>query len=159
MRVGEPAAERDQFLEHLPEDLFGRRRDAHRDRRRLVVAAADVELQDVERRAMLDDRVEDDVEDLRVDQVAFGLDDLAEGVRRSAMSREDRQRQRRLHVKVALRDFGERAIEHRFRALLERRHERQAILAELGQLQHAFDVDAVPRVRGSSPAPGCRACR
>ena len=33
--------------------------------------------QHVERRVVLDDRVEDDVQDLRVDQVAFGLDHLA----------------------------------------------------------------------------------
>ena len=78
--VGQAAAERDQLLEHLPEHLLGRRRDPHRDGRRLVVAAADVELQHVERRVVLDDRVEDDVQDLRVDQVAFGLDHLAECV-------------------------------------------------------------------------------
>ena len=77
--IGQPAAERDQFLEHLPEHLLGRRRNAHRDERGLVVAAADVELQDVERRVALHDRVEDDVQDLRVDQVAFGLDHFAVG--------------------------------------------------------------------------------
>ena len=41
-------------------------------------------LQHVERRVALDDGVEDDVQDLRVDQVAFGLDDLAESRQRSA---------------------------------------------------------------------------
>ena len=97
---------------------------------------------------MLDDGVEDDVEDLRVDQVAFGLDDLAVSSAACVMSGEDRQRERRLHVEVAPGDLGERAIEHRLGALLERRHERQPILAELRQLQHAVDVDAVARVGG-----------
>ena len=40
-------------------------------------------LQDVERRVALDDGVEHDVQDLRVDQVAFGLDHLAEALRLS----------------------------------------------------------------------------
>ena len=35
-------------FEHLSEDLLGRRRNSHCDRGRLVVAATDVELQDVE---------------------------------------------------------------------------------------------------------------
>ena len=42
---------------------------------------------------------------------------------------------------VAPGDLRERAIEDRLRALLERRHEGQPILAELGQLKDAFDVD------------------
>src|SRR4029079_16301162 len=60
-----------------------------------------------------------------------------------AMSREDGQRQGRLNVEIALGDFSQRSIEHRFRALLERRDKRQAILPEFRQLQHAVDVDAV----------------
>ena len=56
-------------------------------------------LQHVERRVALDDGVEDDVQDLRVDQVAFGLDDLAESTQALPVMvtlSEDRQRQRRL---------------------------------------------------------------
>ena len=83
-RVGlirQAAAERHQLLEHLAQDLLARRRDSHRNRRRLVVAAADVELEHVERRVALDHGVEHDVQHLRIDQVAFGLDDLAESRR------------------------------------------------------------------------------
>src|SRR5207244_9944389 len=65
-----------------------------------------------------------------------------------AISRKDRQRERGLHVKIALGDFGKRSIEDRLGALLVRRHKRQAIFAELRQLQHAVDVDAVSRVGG-----------
>ena len=48
--VGQTAAERDQLLEDLPEHLLVRPGDPHRDERRLLVAAADIELQHVERR-------------------------------------------------------------------------------------------------------------
>src|SRR3954464_2485064 len=65
-----------------------------------------------------------------------------------AMSGKNRERERRLDVVIALRHLGERAIEHRLRTLLERRDERQPILAELRELQDPFDVDAVLGVRG-----------
>src|SRR5947207_2495362 len=60
--------------------------------------------------------------------------------------REDRQRERRLHVEVAPGDFGQRSIEHRLRTLFKRGHKRQTILAELWQLQYAVDVDAELRI-------------
>ena len=60
--------------------------------------------------------------------------------------REDGQRQRRLDVKVALRQIRQRAVQNRFRTLLERRDKREPILAEFRQLQHALDVDAVARI-------------
>src|SRR5262245_6875095 len=63
-------------------------------------------------------------------------------------SGEDRQRKRRLHVEVALSHLGERAIENRLGALLERGDKRQAILAELRQLEHTVNVDPVLGVRG-----------
>ena len=46
----------------------------------LAVGAADAELLHFEAALVLDDRVEDLLHDVRVDQVAFGLDDFAQGV-------------------------------------------------------------------------------
>src|ERR1700730_4117017 len=62
------------------------------------------------------------------------------------MSGENRQRQRWLNVVIALGHFGERAVQHRFGTLLKGGDEREAVLPELGKLQDAFDVDAVPRI-------------
>jgi hypothetical protein len=70
------AAERDQFFEHLGQRRRRFRRHAHRHERRLVVGAADPELEDVERRVVPDDGVEHRVHQLGVDEVAFGLDHL-----------------------------------------------------------------------------------
>ena len=74
------AAERDQLLEHLGQRRRRLRGHAHRHERRLVVGAADAELEHVERRVVADDGVEHRVHELRVDEVAFGLDHL--GARR-----------------------------------------------------------------------------
>ena len=71
------AAQRHELLEHAPQSLFRRRGDPHRNRRRLVIRPADREMQYLERGIPLDDGVEDDVQELRVDQMAFGLDDFA----------------------------------------------------------------------------------
>ena len=75
------ASERHQLLEHLGQRGGGLRGDAHRHERRLVVGAADPELEDVERRVVADDGVEHRVHELGVDEVAFGLDDLCDGGR------------------------------------------------------------------------------
>ena len=76
-RVRDLTPERDELLEDPLEAVFGRRGNPHRDRRRLVVGPADREPQHLERRIPLDDGVEDHIQQLRVDQVAFGLDNLA----------------------------------------------------------------------------------
>ena len=76
-RARDLAPERHELLEHALEPVLGRRRNPHRDRRRLVVGPPDRELQHFERRVPLDDGVEDHVQELRVDQMPFGLDDLA----------------------------------------------------------------------------------
>jgi hypothetical protein len=79
-RIGRPrdlASERDELFEDPFQAFFGRRGDPHRNRRRLVVGPADRELQHLERRVPFDDSVEDHVQQLRVDQMAFGFDHLA----------------------------------------------------------------------------------
>src|SRR5215813_8538360 len=65
----------------------------------------------------------------------------------TARLREDWQRERRLDVEIALGDFGQRAIQHGFGALLECGDEGQTILAELRELQNTVDVDAELGVR------------
>ena len=72
----EAAPERHELLEDLPEQRLGRRRNPHRDERGLFVAPPDGELQHVERGIAPDDGVEDDVQDLRVDEVPLGLNDF-----------------------------------------------------------------------------------
>ena len=129
---GQAAAERDQLFEHLQRRL-GRRRDSHRNRRRLIVAPADVETQDVERRVALHHRVEDDVQDLRVDQMPFGFDHFAVPNRfrlTSAMSR--RSGARAAAGRGVARRFRSARGRGPTRARLERRHERQPVLAERG---------------------------
>ena len=105
--IGEAAAERDQFLEHLPStsSVGAEIRIAIDEGSSLLRPIANS--QHVERRVVLDDRVEHHVQDLRVDEVAFGFDDLAVlGHRRVRAdfiaSDEYRQRERRLHVVVGL---------------------------------------------------------
>ena len=74
--AGNPAAERHEPFEHLLQRGLVGPGDAHRDERRLFVGPADRESQDLERGVALDDRVENDVQELRIDQMAFGLDHL-----------------------------------------------------------------------------------
>jgi hypothetical protein len=78
LRPRQPAAERDELLERLVERAVARGGDAHRHERRLLVGPADAELEHLERRVVAHDGVEHHVEELRVDQVAFGLDDFGE---------------------------------------------------------------------------------
>ncbi len=69
------AAERNQLLEQAPQVGIGRRRDLQFQLREVFVGAADLEMQDVELSAASDHGVEDRVQELRVDEVALGLDD------------------------------------------------------------------------------------
>ncbi len=69
------AAERNQLLDEAAQAGVGRRRDLELQLREVVVGAADLEVQHLELPAALDDRIEDGVEELRVDEVALGLDD------------------------------------------------------------------------------------
>ena len=77
--VGDAAPERHQLLEDAGQRCGRFRCDAHRHERRLVVGAADPELEDVERRVVAHNGVEHRVHELRVDQVTLGLDDFCDG--------------------------------------------------------------------------------
>jgi hypothetical protein len=80
LRAGDAATERDERFEHVGQRRRRLRGHPHRDERRLVVGAADAEVEHVERRVVADDGVEHRVHELRVDQVAFGLDHLGHAV-------------------------------------------------------------------------------
>ncbi len=69
------AAERQQLLEEILERRRSRRLHLQREPRELVVRAAELEVLNLERAAALDDLVEDRLELLRVDEVAFSGDD------------------------------------------------------------------------------------
>ena len=69
------AAERDQLLDEAAQAGVARRRHLELQLREVVVGAADLEVQHLELSAALDDGIEDGVEELRVDEVALGLDD------------------------------------------------------------------------------------
>ena len=60
-----------------------------------------------------------------------------------------RHRHRAPHVKRQRVDLGERRIQHRHRARLERHHERQLGFVVAGKLQNRVDVDAVGRQKRS----------
>ena len=68
------AAELHQILDQPAQAGGRRRRNLERNARELVVGAADGEIQHLERAAALDHLVEDRVENVRVDQMAFGAD-------------------------------------------------------------------------------------
>ena len=68
--------ERHQVLEEQPEAGRVGRGHPQREVRILLVGPAQLELEHLELAAALDDLVEDRVQQLRVDEVAFGLDDL-----------------------------------------------------------------------------------
>ena len=70
------ASQRDELLEDAGEPRLIGRRDPHRHERRLVIRAPDAELQHLERRVVSHDSVEHRVEELRIDEMAFGFDDL-----------------------------------------------------------------------------------
>src|SRR5205085_11565212 len=70
------AAERHQLLDEPLQGGVVRGRDFQFQVREVFVRPADVEVQDLKAPAALDDLVEDHVEQLRIDQVPFGLDDL-----------------------------------------------------------------------------------
>ena len=72
------AAQGDELLDQLAQPLAGVRGDPQLELRELLVGAADREPEDVEAGAALDDLVEDRGEQPRVDEMALGLDDLAE---------------------------------------------------------------------------------
>jgi hypothetical protein len=75
MFLGDMTAERDQRLEQGRQALRGRRRDFERQTREILVGASDLEMQHFECAAALDHRVEDRVQELRIDQVPGGRDD------------------------------------------------------------------------------------
>ena len=70
-----PASERHEILQEPLEGLCACRRHLELQSRKIVVRAADFEMQHLELSASLDDRVEDGVEELGVDEVAFSIDD------------------------------------------------------------------------------------
>ena len=73
------APQRDQLFEQLRQVAGLARGHAHRDEGRLVVGAPDPEVEHLERAVVAHHRVEHRVEQLRIDQVAFGFDDLGRG--------------------------------------------------------------------------------
>ena len=73
------AAERDERTDERRERRLVFRADADLEARRRVVRAANVERQHFELAVETDDRVEDDVENRRVDEMTFGFEDFADG--------------------------------------------------------------------------------
>jgi hypothetical protein len=69
------AAERNQRFEQRGQRRLGGRRHLECQVREVGVGAADLEVEDLERAAALDDRVEDGRHQLRVDEMSFGGDD------------------------------------------------------------------------------------
>src|SRR5688572_26141554 len=70
-------AERRELLQQIVQTGALRRRDPHLDAGRVVVGAADVEMQDFVGAPELDDLVEDRGQEARIDQVAFRLNRVA----------------------------------------------------------------------------------
>ncbi len=62
--IGQTAPERHQLFEDLSQHVRGGRGDPHRNERRIVVAATDVELEDFEGRVALDHGIEHSIENL-----------------------------------------------------------------------------------------------
>ena len=86
-RIDRRAAQVHQLVEHLLHRRLGRRLDFQAQMRRLAVGAADAELLDFEAAAELDDRVEDLLHDVGVDQVALRFDHfLSAGPRPAGVS-------------------------------------------------------------------------
>jgi hypothetical protein len=75
--LGDVTAERDQRLEQGRERGTGRRRHLEAQPREVLVGAANLEVQHLEGAAAFDHGIEDRIEELRIDQVPFGLDDRA----------------------------------------------------------------------------------
>lgn len=74
------AAKRHEVLEQLGQKLWCTGRHAQFQQRRLFVVPADSKLVDFVEATVLDHPVEDLGKDVRVDQVAFRLDDLDVGM-------------------------------------------------------------------------------
>ncbi len=69
------AAEWNQLFDEAPQAGLAGGGYLQLQLRKVVVGAADLEVQDLELSAALDDGIEDGVEELRIDEVALGLDD------------------------------------------------------------------------------------